>query len=437
MKLISRFRTRLNSELHRIFSPGLKTALNANAAELPEWIQLAPYGEWPTSERNDDGTPEAVQVFTREDAAALVKRFNAWHRRLARLARINSCKAYVGHPDFAPDIWPERVHLADVTELQEDEHGVNGRMRWNADVIAAVRKNRYPSIAWDTEVTEPGRERPVMVWSVGMTSRPNIKGVRSAINAQPDATPESDPETKPEDTMLNNIIKALREAGIVKEGDSEDTVLAQVGSMIQSLAYQRESKAREAEMASKLRTQINAAADVPFDQLVTGIIAAHDELRTASAERDTRLNAAAATAAELNERINALAVERDAERRGRINAIIERLVETGRINKADADAQGEDSLSSRLNADIDKTLAEMLDKPVRLNTGSLRLGGHKPAIVAASERATRLNAWVDDYMVRTNCTDRDKAWEASKADKEMAPLHAAMRQADADRAKAE
>ena len=41
-------------------------------------------------------------------------------------------------------------------------------------------------MAWDTDEEQPGREHPVMLWSVGMTHRPNIKGVRSAINALPD-----------------------------------------------------------------------------------------------------------------------------------------------------------------------------------------------------------------------------------------------------------
>ena len=44
-----------------------------------------------------------------------------------------------------------------------------------------------------------------------------------------------------------------------------------------------------------------------------------------------RLNADASELGTLRERVNALTAERDAERTARINAILDRLVETGRV----------------------------------------------------------------------------------------------------------
>jgi hypothetical protein len=402
---------RLNSELHRIFSPGLKTAINATADDLPEWIQLAPYGEWPTSERGADGKPEAVQIFTREDAAAIVKRFNAWHLRLARLARINSCKMYVGHPDFAPDIWPVRTELADVTALQDDDHGINGRMRWNADVIGTVRKNCYPSVAWDTEVISEGKERPVMLWSVGMTSRPNIKGVKSAINALPEDKPEPEPTPQPENTMLTKIKKALVDAGLGKDDDSDDLIQTHIGELIAQMGRNRVWAAQEKARQEKFKTALNAD--------ITDVDAAIEATLT-------RINAGAAEVTTLNERINALTTERDAARTARINAEIDRLIETGRLTKAEADAEGADSVSARLNADTDKTLKELNAVPSRLNTEGLKIGGQKPAIMDARDRMTRINAWTDEYMSKKG-VGYDEAYKAAEADPELKPLFAAMK----------
>jgi hypothetical protein len=406
-------RVRLNSELHRIFSPGLRTVINAAADDLPEWIQLAPYGEWPTTERGADGKPEAVQIFTREDAVAIVKRFNALHMRLARLARVNSCKVYVGHPDFAPDIWPVRIELANVTALQEDDHGINGRMRWNADVIGKVRKNCYPSVAWDTEVISEGKERPVMLWSVGMTAKPNIKGVKSAINANPETEPDPTPEPEPENTMINKIKKALVEAGLAKEDESDDFIQTHIGTLISQMGQNRVWAAQEKARQDRIKTALNA----DITDVDAGIEATL-----------TRINAGAAEVTTLNERINALTTERDAALTARINAELSRLVETGRLTKAEADAEGDDSVRARLNANADKTLQELNAKPSRLNTAGLKIGGQKPAIMDARDRMTRINAWTDEYMTQKG-VGYDEAYKAAEAATELKPLFEAMKAA--------
>lgn len=399
---------RLNAELQRIFASGLRTQINA---ELPEWIQLAPYGEWPTSERKDDGTPEAVQIFTQADGEALVKRFNAWHRRIARLARLNSCKVYVGHPDFAPDIWPKRIELGDVVEVSADDHGLNGRIRWNDDAGEQLKKHGFPSVAWDTDEQEPGKERPVMLWSVGMTSRPNIKGVKSAINALPEENPEIEPTPEPENNMIKKIKDALCAAGLAKDDDSDEVIQTHVGNMISQMGQQKQWAAQEKAREAKLKTALNSE--------ITDVDAGIEATLT-------RINAAAAEVTTLNERINTLTTERDAARAARINAEIERLIETGRLTKAEADAEGAEGVRARLNADTDKALKELNAVPSRLNTEGLKLGGQKPAIMDARDRMTRINAWTDDYMAKKG-VGYDEAYKAAEADPELKPLFAAMK----------
>lgn len=403
---------RLNAEIQRVFASGLRTHINA---ELPEWIQLAPYGEWPTSERNADGTPEAVQVFGKDDAEALVKRFNAWHRRLSRLARINSCKVYVGHPDFAPDIWPKRVELGDVLELSADDKGLNGRMRWNTDAQALLKKNPFPSVAWDTEDQSAGRERPVMLWSVGMTSRPNIKGVKSAINACAEDATETETETETEPPMIQKIKDALCAAGLCNADDSNDVIQTHVGQMIANIGQKKQWDAQEKARAEKMKTALNCeVSDVD-----AGIEAALGRINALSAEKTT-----------LEERVNAITSERDTARQARCNAVLDRLVETGRITKAEADATGEGAIITRLNADPDKVLAELLQKPCRLNTQGVNVGRNKEAIMDAAERRARINAWTEDYMAK-NKVGYDDAFKAAEACAELKPLFEAMKQADA------
>jgi hypothetical protein len=174
-----------------IFAPGQAIEINTDA--LPEVIQIAPFGRWPTRDK------KAVQVFNAESADQILSWFNFFPRRLARLARINSVKVWVGHPDFAPAEWPERIELGSITELMVDEHGLNARVEWNAEAMEHVTKHKFPSVAWDCDVNDDGTETPAMLWSVGMWHRPNIKSVQPVINAEgyEDESPEiEEPETK-------------------------------------------------------------------------------------------------------------------------------------------------------------------------------------------------------------------------------------------------
>lgn len=382
-----------------MFAPGI--ALEINAEELPEWVQLAPFGEWPTRDR------KAVQVFNAEAADQVISWFNFWPRRLARLAQVNAVKVYVGHPDFAPAEWPERIELGSVVELNADENGLNGRIRWNTGAIDHVRKHKFPSVAWDCDVEAEGIERPAMLWSVGMWHKPNIKAVAAVINAAGDDESEpaapGAPEPEPNTNMLNKIMEALRAAGIVKDGDAEETVLGAIGSLIQNLAWKREQEQRDKSLSDEIRVAINAEPEA--DVGVPALIA--------------RFNAA-------NTRLAELETELGTERNARVNAQVEHLIAAGRITKAD-----EDETRTRLQGDC-SAFAAIMGTPVRLNTQPVRVAGQKPAVTEAHERQTRINAWCGDYMAKHGCT-WEAAWDASKADPDIKGLHDAMREADATR----
>lgn len=417
-------KTRINAKAPDhglIFAPGLGIQLNADDS-LPEVIQIAPFGRWPTRDK------KAVQVFNAESAEQIISWFDFWPRKIARLARLNAIKVWVGHPDFAPNEWPERIELGSIIGLSMDDKGLNARVQWNAEAIEHVKKHKFPSVAWDCEINDDGTETPVMLWSVGMWHKPNIKAVEAVINAveieikiegedegggSPEAeTEEASPDnTNPnnEPNMIKKIIAALTEAGIVKETDDENSILGAIGSLIQSITWKREETDRQAKLAQQLRTSLNAVADVnelPDEALPAQMVTEFNGLVTRCKEAEA---------------------QRDALRTAHINASLDLLIETGRVTKAE-----EEQVRTELNADPVAGLAKFLERPLRLNAKPVTIGGTKPAIMEARDRATRLNAWVQAYQDKNNC-DYDTAFKASHSDPEMKAIHEAMKQADAAR----
>ncbi|GEP46382.1 hypothetical protein [Brevifollis gellanilyticus] len=210
-------RTRINArapEHPLLFAPGVQIRVNADGT-LPEWIQIAPFGEWPTR----DG--RAVQRFHAEAAEQIISWFNFWPRRIARLAHIQAVKVWVGHPDFAPEEWPERIELGSITELSADEQGLNARVSWAAGALTHVTKHRFPSVAWDCDVIGDGIEVPALLWSVGMWHQPNIKSVKAVINALSDDEGEGELEAEENAEVDGDEEDSIEDAETRRLGDWE------------------------------------------------------------------------------------------------------------------------------------------------------------------------------------------------------------------------
>jgi hypothetical protein len=374
-----------------LFASGVAVALNADTT-LPEWIQLAPFGRHPSRDK------KSVQVFNAEAAQQVIQWFNFFPRRLGRLMGLNACPVWVGHPDFAPETWPDRRQLGNVQELEAREDGLYGRITWNADASAIINAegHKFPSVAWDCDQGSDNELHPAMLWSVGMWAKPNIKSVQPVINAEgyddEEEDDDDDDDDKKEDADKNKpdpsdpstgskIKTLLVEANLLTEDSEDDAVLAAITDLLAA----RSSAAAEAETAT---TQLNAV---------------REDITTLQTQL-TQLNAA------------------------RVEDALTWLIETGRVTKAD-----EATIKTQLNADFDKTLANLRDKQIQLNSQPLKLGGHKPAVMASHARAAKLADWISNHMAQTNC-DYDTAWSASQTHSETAALHAAMQQADADRA---
>ena len=374
----------MKPKLPLLYASGLAVEINADA--LPEWIQLAPFGEHPTR----DG--KSVQVFNAEAAASVVGWFNSIWSKIKRVMGINALPIWLGHPDFAPEQWPQKKQLGSITELESRADGLWGRAEWNASAAAEVRdnKHRFASTAWDCDEIAPGRIQPVMLWSVGMWHRPNIKSVQPVCNAVADNDqPETNAETN---TMNKNIIAALMAAHILAaETEDEAAVVTAINAHGKAIAGNE--------------TQLNAATT---------------ELETLRA-RVTELEA---RETQLNAEAESRRSELETLRTAHINAILDSAVESGRITQADVE-----TTRTELNANLETGIAKLKDRKPALNTAPLSIGRQRPAIMQAQERITTLNAWVESYIEQHKC-DYATAFNASKADDKMKAIHAAMQSAD-------
>lgn len=371
-----------------LFAAGREIALNADATSLPEWIQIAPFGEFPTRDKSK------IQVFNAAAAAEMIAWFNFWPRRMARLAHVNCIKVYVGHPDLAPGEWPERIDLGSVMELADDEHGLNARVNWNAGSLEHAKLHKFPSGAWDTDDIDAIHIKPVMLLSVGMWHKPNIKSVQSVINAVPDD--ETNPETEPEPettppTLMNKIKELLIKLGLLK-AEAADTELEPA---IETLGTEFEAmKQKLVDMdAAKVTTEADVTA------------------------KTAEINALTSTLATRNQELETL-------RTSQVNATIERLIETGRVSKAE-----EDDTRAQLNANFDEAHARLLKRGIQLNSTPVKIIATRTALASAQDRTAQINAWTDAYMTKEKVSYND-AFAACQRDDKMKPLFEAMKQAE-------
>jgi hypothetical protein len=378
----------MKPKLPLLFAAGQALVINAEA--LPEWIQLAPFGNHPTRDK------KRVQVFNSDAAKQVIQWFNFFPRRLGRLMGLNATPVWIGHPDFDPDTWPERTQLGNVADLEERADGLYGKIAWNAEAPTALRDagHKFPSVAWDCDEGEGDQLHPAMLWSVGMWRTPNIKSVQPVINAaeaayeetEEDKTEEdktedteTETETPPEDPDMK-LKERLIEAGLITADANDDAVMDALNELI-ALREQKPSMDEEKEAVT---TEVNAAN--------TRITELEGQL--------TQLNAA------------------------RVEDELTRLIETGRCSKVD-----EDTVRTELNADFATARAKYSERKIQLNSAPLDLGKHKPAIMAANERLTVLQSKINERMTQTNCS-YDEAWRWSQTDEATRALHDSMKAED-------
>ncbi|MEM1083231.1 MAG: phage protease [Verrucomicrobiota bacterium] len=352
-------------------------ALIANAAPISgdEWVMIAPYGDHPTACR------KKVQRFGREQADAMVARFNSvWHQ-LGTLFR--GVPIFHGHPDVDRKNWPDDRRLGKITKIEAREDGLWGTPEFNA----LGEENRdegwwlYPSPAWMHPRTSANVVLPDELLSVGLVNTPNIDGSQPWSNSEDSST-----ETETNDYMKKEELCA--HLGLDPEKATDEEISSAFSKM-------------KANAAAKTTAEANAAT-----------------AKTEKATAETKVTEAN-TAKE-----NAENAERET-RKTLATALVNSAVTAGKVTEAER----EETINSFLadDADLDKLAKDLGEKEGTLNSEHLDLGDRKVKISNARERQNAIQAEVNSRM-NNQGLNYDDAFQSVKSDPKFAQLFESMKQ---------
>lgn len=227
-----------------------------------EWLRITPYGDFPNK--------VGLQRVQKEDGEQLVTAFNSLKGKLAR--GFMGVPVFVGHPDVAPDKYPDKRRYGRINELQAREDGVYGLVALNDLGKQAMQEGHYLYNSPTWYLRKDGAHiRPMQLVSVGLTNTPQIPNEPWAKNE----------EDAPVWSWLSQMLK---EAGLFNP-DTDDEAAAK--SAIAALIADR-AKLAEAETAKATAEQAATTAANERDTL-------QSQLTTATNERDgikTQLTAA-------------------------------------------------------------------------------------------------------------------------------------------------
>ncbi len=361
------------------------TAANATAIspDAQGWYQIAPYGEFPTT----DG--KYIQVFGPEQAHAIVRHFNSVPFKVTRWLFNNEVPVFIGHPDVDRKAWADERKLATKhVALEAREDGLWGQAVWNALGQDNLENGywQYPSPVWlfpkpdgllkrtaaklfNREISN--RVFPDLLQSVGLTNFQNIPDARRVThNAAIGTTQENEDDMNPE------LLAALG----LDESATNEQVLAKIAEMKAAA----ESAVADKEKAAEMEVEISSA---------------NAALATARADLQTLRTTVA-------------------------NAMLDTAITGGAIT------QGERAgWEQRFATDYEgaaNALAQIKPGSTGLNTDSVTLPG-KAAVVpeTPAARIAAVNAAVEVEMAR-NGGNYDLAHAAVKADPKMKPIFDAM-----------
>lgn len=369
-------------KLHALFSSGLSAA-NASA---DGWTLVAPFGDFPFK---DAQGREHLQVFNAENCAEMVTTFNGLWSKLSRVVGSmfgrHACPLWLGHPDFAPQVWKDRKQLGTVEGLRVSERGLEAQLAYNAEgeAVRAAGKHVFPSVSVECEPDEAGRIHPKLLWSIGLWHRPNIPSVDSiaTVNAVTDSEPDglkpelqTQTQTRP---MLSKLKQLLLKLGLLPEDAAEDeaTIEPALGELETSYNAMK-AKLGELETAKKKADDDKAAAEAT----TTASNAAHESTITA-----------------LNAELVKLRTQR-------AEMAADALVASGHITAAEREAT-----VTTLNAEtFDAELSKLQAKTPAVKTKGLNLGDKRQGITTTNAARDHIANWCaakgGDYTTAFNAS---------------------------------
>lgn len=310
-----------------------------------EWLRITPWGDF----TNRVG----LQRVRQDDAVRMVQAFNSLMRRAARGFR--GVPIFAGHPDVAPESYPDRRRYGKVIDLETRDDGLYGKIAWNDLGQAAMDQGHYlyASPVWNLK--RDGKFiRPFELLSIGLTNTPNIPG---------DAWAKNEPSDNSNNTMNEQIRALLLGAGIIKADATDQDILTATNELV---ANRR--------TAAEVQTQLG------------GITAERDRLKTDLAARDT-------TIGELQTQLTAANDATKTERQARISMAITPALADGRITEAEkADWE------TKFGRDFDGTLTAINELQPKVNTGDRTAGIGQRKGEGASDTITAINEAVRAYQ---------------------------------------
>lgn len=372
----------------RTYATGaLVSAINvALGTGAEEWSTIR-YGVYP----NEVG----LQVFDREAAEEIVKAANSLRSRMATTFRGEPI--YVGHPDEPswaqanPAVRMEAVGR--MPEFQVTDAGLKIRHAWNEEGKRLIGGEApvYDSYSprWGMRpITYQGRKafRPVELYSIGLTNRPNIPGTMIGLNEALPTDPFSSAKKQTTTTMKELLIKLLAALGHTVAADTPDESFA-------GLVDTATGKIKDMKPAAEV-----AAANEK-------LLAAETQLTAARREVTTAVNEAAT-----------LRTQFAAERSARAAVIVAVAVNEGRIPEAQR-AEWLGKLTAD-KADFAAVEGELKKLKVSINTRSKvdGLGNRRGETIGDKSVVTAVNEALQKKMQESGLS-RPAAYAALREEK--------------------
>lgn len=228
-------------------------------SDLPEWIQICPKGEFPTTICNGSNGDERMIVQVLDDEAI---------KSLANsMAAAGPAGILIDYDHFSHDIEHHSEAAGWIKALEARPDGLYGKAQWTDKGADAVRNRRYLFVSptWlmdDCARLDGERVRPTRLFSAALTNSPNLNGIRAIVNNRIAGAEPAEPEGGPKMDYKAKLIALL---GLPAEAKDEE-----INAKLEAVVREREAlkekvKALEKAQADAAKAQEEATIEKDLD----------------------------------------------------------------------------------------------------------------------------------------------------------------------------
>jgi hypothetical protein len=367
-----------------------------NELDPDGWALIAPFGEHPKSRvakingRMVD--QRFLQVLDNDSADKLLDKENSLFRMIKRA--LVGIPVYLGHPDLtehSPETLGNAGRKQDagvIDKVRKGDRGIEAHFVLNQIGASAVENGaKYPSALWlvlPNGETKNGAMvcHPFKLLSVGLTDRPNIRGVESLANA---GGAGDQTQNEPDMKLIAGWLIAQGVALANAEAPTESQILDGMKQVLTSKTGEVTTLANEKSTnAGKITTLENERASL------TSQVASLANEKTQLTERATVLENAQKT-----------------ERKLRAGAIVDLAITRGKLTVADRESNITTLCNSADDAAFGKAAEKLLGKAtvVKLVTdaSSGKILANDGATESADPRDDYASAMADHMKLNPDC----------------------------------